>query len=436
MKRPVVITLLVIALAFVCLGIGAVIFFSLTRGPLIRNPFDVRNISSQLEENKTLRVDTEKPLILNVASAAGDVTVTGANVDTVQVKIVKTAYDSSQSRADQEVKGVKYTVEQTGNTITLKYELPKSMNQNNNVNRVDFDITLPNEVAVDVDSGMGVVDVSDTKGRVDIKNDFGNVTLEDIEGALTVQTSSGEVEAISIIAGDENIDLRSDFGGVTLKKANGKDVILDSNSGPITLSEVRAKGDINTNTDFGNTSFENGSSESLSVETNSGRVALVKVRVSKEIKVQDDFGDIELEQASASSYDLHTSSGSITASGAEGKLKANTDFGSIDIQSAQDVTLDLKTSSGSVEFSGSLGAGPHTVSSEFGEIVLTLPADSQLHVDLSTDFGNINSDLPITVTLNGTSNSDGDQIVGDINGGGDQFTAQTNSGSVTIHASE
>src|SRR5687768_18251620 len=172
MKRPVVITLLVIALAFVCLGIGAVIFFSLTRGPLIRNPFDVRNISSQLEENKTLNVDTEKPLILNVASAAGDVTVTGANVDTVQVKIVKTAYDASQSRADQEVKGIKYSIEQTGNTITLKYELPKSMNRNN-LNRVDFDITLPNEVAVDVDSGMGEVNVAGTKGNVDIKNDFG-----------------------------------------------------------------------------------------------------------------------------------------------------------------------------------------------------------------------------------------------------------------------
>jgi hypothetical protein len=122
--------------------------------------------------------------------------------------------------------------------------------------------------------------------------------------------------------------------------------------------------------------------------------------------------------------------------GAEGKLKAYTDFGSIKIEKAQDVTLDLKTNSGSVEFSGSLGAGPHMVQSEFGEIVLTLPADAKLDVDLSTDFGNINSDLPITVTLNGNSNSDGDQIVGSINGGGDQFTAQTNSGSVTIHASE
>jgi DUF4097 and DUF4098 domain-containing protein YvlB len=436
MKRPIVITLLVTALAFVCLGIGAVIFFSVARGPLLRNPFDVGNISSQVEESKTLKVDAEKPLTLKVADDAGDVSVTGADVDAVQVKVIKTAYAVSQSQADQEVKTIKYTVEQNGNTITLKYELPKSMNLNDHVNTVDFEVTLPKEVTVDIVSSLGEVSVTSTQGNVDIKNDFGDVTIEDIEGALTVQTNSGEVNAISIVAGGENIDLRSDFGGVTLEKASGQDVILDSNSGTIKLSEVRAKGDINTNTDFGNTSFENGSSDSLSVETNSGRVSLVKVRVGKEIKVQDDFGDIELDQASASSYDLHTSSGSITVSGAEGKLKAYTDFGGIKVENTQDVTLDLKTSSGTVEFSGSLGAGPHTVRSDFGEIDLTLPADSKLNVDLSTDFGNINSDLPITVTLNGSSNSDGDQIVGDINGGGDQFTAQTNSGSVTIHASE
>ena len=122
--------------------------------------------------------------------------------------------------------------------------------------------------------------------------------------------------------------------------------------------------------------------------------------------------------------------------GANGNLKAHTDFGGIRIEQADSVTLDLKTNSGSVEFSGSLGAGPHLIRSDFGEIDLTLPADSELNVDLSTDFGSIRSDLPITVTLTGTSNSTGDQIVGSINGGGDQFTAQTSSGSVTIHAGQ
>lgn len=432
MKRPVVITLLVLALGFVCLGIGAVIFFTANGGFATNNPFDVRNIASELEESKTLKVDTEKLLTLNVADDSGDVTITGADVETVQVKVVKTAYDSSQSRADQEVKDIKYTIEQTGSTITLKYELPKSMNFNNNVNTVDFIVTVPNEITVNVDTNMGEVSVASTKGNVDIKNDFGDVTLENLEGALSVQTNSGKVSATSIVAGAENIDLHSDFGSVTLKKAGGKDIVLDSNSGTILLSEVRATGDITTNTDFGDTKFENGSADLLRIETNSGEVSLVKISITREIFVKDDFGNIELEQALASSYDLNTNSGAITVDGAKGNVKAHSGFGSVTLKNAENVTVDLSTNSGSVDFDGSLGEGPHTMHSDFGEIRLSIPADSALDVDLKTSFGSIKSDIPITVTLSGEQNHQ----TGTMNDGGGQLTVETNSGSISIQAGQ
>jgi DUF4097 and DUF4098 domain-containing protein YvlB len=436
MKRPIIIALLVAALMLVLAGIAAVIFFAANGGFPTNSPFDRRNISSQLEENKSLKVEKGKPLTLKVADDSGGATITGADVDTVQVKVVKTAYDSTQARADAEVKTIKYTIEQTGNSITLKYELPKSMNFSNKVNTVDFIVTVPRETTVTTDTNMGKVSIAGTQGNVDIHSDFGEISVENIEGALFVKTNSGEVNATSIKAGAEAISLNSDFGGITLKNANGKDIILDSNSGEITLTEVRATGDITTKTDFGDTTFENGSSNTLSVNTNSGTVSLKKVTVSKETKVQNDFGEIELQQTLASSYDLHTNSGSISVDSAKGKLKAHTDFGGIKIENAESVTLDLETKSGTVEFTGSLGVGPHTVHSDFGEIILTLPAASKLNVDLKTAFGNIDSALPITIVTNGNSNSDGDHIIGSVNGGGEQLTVLTNSGGVNINTSK
>jgi DUF4097 and DUF4098 domain-containing protein YvlB len=432
MKRPFVIALLVVALALVCVGIGAVIYFA--NGFPTNNPFDVRNISSVLEESKTIKVDVEKPITLKVNSAAGDVIVTGGDVDSVQVKAVKTAYDSTQARADEEVKTIKYTVEQSGNAVTLKYELPKSMNFNNNINTVDFIVTVPTETTVTVDTGFGEVSVTDTKGDAELANDFGDVTAQNIEGGLSVQTNSGTVEAISIKAGSKDIELRSDFGNITLEKASAADITFQSNSGKVTLKDVNATGDFSSKSDFGDTKYENGSAATITIESNSGKVELVKVKVSKLIKVDDDFGDIELTQATAASYDLHTNSGTITVDGAKGKLKAYTDFGNIEVTNAQSVTLDLKTNSGSVEFSGSLGEEPHLVKSDFGNITLVLPADSQLNVDLKTDFGNIKSDLPITVTLTESSGNDGDEIAGSINDGGVQLTVQTNSGNININA--
>jgi DUF4097 and DUF4098 domain-containing protein YvlB len=439
MKRPVIMTLLIVALVLVCMGIGAVAFFTLNNGFAGNNPFDRRNIPSTVEESKTLKVDTGKPVTLKVANASGDVTVTGSDVDTVQVNVVKTAYDSSQSSADAEVKNIKYTIKQTGNAITLTYELPKSMNFNNKVNTVDFEITVPSETAVEVDSSTGKVSVAGTKGNVDLKNSFGDVTVENIEGALSVSNNGGGIEATGIQAGSENIDLNSDFGNISLEKANAGKITINSNSGKVSFKDVNATGDFYSKSGFGDTKYENGSAASVTIDSNSGKVELIKVKAAGLIKVQDDFGDIKLTQATAGSYDLHSNSGTVTVDGMSNSLKASTDFGNIEVTNAQSATLDLLTKSGSVEFSGSLGIGPHQVNTDFGNITLVLPADSKLSVDLSTDFGNIKSELPVTITVTETSNSDGnqgDQIAGTINGGGEQLTVKSKSGNVTLQASK
>ena len=432
MKRPLIIVLLTIALVFVLAGIAAVVFFAVNGG-FTNNPFDVPLFSAQVEENKALKVDTAQPLTLNMTNKWGDVTITGADVDTVQVKAIKTAYAKSQARADEEVKTIKYSVEQAGNSVTIKYELPQKAIVNKGPYVVDFIVVVPNRTTVDIDGGMGNVSVSDINGSVTVENDFGEVDVKNTEGSLSVSSNSGEVTATSIRAGSEDIELTSNFGAVTLKNASGNDIELSSKSGKVTLNEVRATGEVTTQTDFGDTEFENGSASSLNIESNSGGASLLKLKVNGQIKVNSGFGEIELEQAIGGSYDLHTNSGSISVDGVKGALTATTDFGGIKIENAQSVMLDLVTRSGSVEFSGSLGEGPHRVESEFGEINLTLPADSVLTVDFKTGFGNIKSDLPITVTLTESSNpADSHEIVGSINGGGAQLTVKTNSGNITI----
>lgn len=432
MKKPVVITLLVLALVLVCVGIGSVIYFA--NGFQTNNPFDRNNISSVLEENKTLKVATEKPLTLKVADAAGDVTVTGGDVKSVVVKVIKTAYDSTQARADKEVKTIEYTIEQVGDTITLKYEIPDSMNFNNNVNTVDFIVTVPTETSVSVDTSFGSVTVQDVQGAVNLTNDFGDVTAKNIAGEFTVQSNGGDINIEAVDAGEKNIEVGTEFGSITLEQIKANDINAKSNSGVVTFTNVRAAGDAYINTDFGNTTYDNGSAASLTMETNSGKISITKVNITKELKIQNDFGDIELTQAMADSYDLHTNSGAITIDGAKGKLKAYTDFGNIEISNAKSVTLDVKTNSGTIEFSGSLGAGPHKVESEFGNIDMALPTDSKLNVDLKTDFGKVKSDIPITVTVTESSSSEKDQIVGAINGGGEQVTVITNSGGINIAA--
>ena len=393
MKKPLIISLLVIALALVCLGIGAVIFFAANDGFQTNDPFDRRNISSQLEESKTLNVDPERPLNLQVTNQSGSVTVTGADVNTVEVDVVKTAYDSSQSRADQEAKSIQYTIEQTANSITLKYELPDSMNFNNKVNTVDFIVTVPENTSLEVRAGAGNISVSKLRGPVELESGFGRTVLEDIQGAISVDSQSGSIRVAQVEAGRDDIVLATNFGEISLEGATGQNVNIASKSGALKLQDIRLTGDLVASTDF---------------------------------------GEISLDQVRAGSYDLDSNSGSITVDGVRGPLRAHTEFGSIVVSNATSVTLDLLTRSGSIEFAGSLSDGPHLLHSDFGGITLTLPADSAFNVDLSTDFGQISSDIPVTVT----GDIDEQHQMGTINGGGGELKIETKSGNVNIQASQ
>jgi len=245
MKRPIVITLLVIALLFVLTGIGAVVFFAVNSGGNFN--FDQSLVSATAEESKSLKVDG--PVTLTVNDDAGDVSIVGGDVEKVEVKVVKTGNAPTQARADEDLKNIKYEIKQNGNQITLMYELPKV--STNHVDTVDFIVTVPTKTTVKVETNYGEVSVTDTKGGVDINNDFGKVNVQNIEGALLVSNNSGDIKATAIKAGKEDIELNSDFGNITLEQASAANITFDSKSGTISLKDVNATGDFSSKSDFG-----------------------------------------------------------------------------------------------------------------------------------------------------------------------------------------
>lgn len=431
MKRPLVIVLLSIALLLVMAGISVVVYFSAREGGF---GFDSNLASATEEETKTLKVDAKKPVTLNVDNDAGDISVIGADVEAVEVKVIKTGNAPTRSRAEEDLGNIRYEIRQDGNAVTLLYKLDGM--QTNHIDTVDFVVTVPADTTVGIETNFGRVDVANVIGSVDIASDFGDVTVKDVAGALTLENSGGEIEIQNLDAKSQDVSVDADFGRITLENVKGRDISIRSNSGTLALIEVRASGELFAKSDFGDTSFENGSASSLTVESSSGKVRIVNTNIRGALAVTCDFSDIELNQTLAGSYDLDSNSGGIVIDGAKKKIEAHTDFGNITVSNAQEATLDLSSNSGTIRFEGSLGAGPHRIKSDFGEIALTLPADSKLNVYLKTDFGNIDSDLPITVVTTGSTGSDKSQITGTVNGGGAQLTVSTNSGNITINALE
>lgn len=411
MKRSAVIILLIVALALVGTGILAVAFFALGRPAL---EFVRPVVFATAEETESLDVDG--PFTLDVQNDAGKVSIVGGETDQVTVKVVKTGIAATQARAEQDLKNIHYEIEQQGDTIRLSYELEEITLRRDpgSVDTVDFIVTVPPDITVDVNSV------------------FGNVEVEGISGGVDLRTESGFVEASSIDAGSEDIRLDSKFGSVRLTDATGAEIVLHSDSGILEAKNVRASQEMELATQFGGVTFENGSAGSLKIVTQSGAVELTSIDVRGALVVEDFFGNINLEKVRARSYDARTDSGSITMDGVGGPVKANSGFGNITLKNAENATLDLNTQSGAVDFEGSLGEGPHTIHSSFGEIRLSIPADSALDVDLLTNFGTIKSDIPITVTLSGET--DRNRQTGTMNDGGAQLKVETGSGGISIQA--
>jgi len=165
MKRAILIMLLSTAMLFVLAGIAAIVFFTVRGG----NPFKDGNQPSATQDvNKALKIDAENPVTLKVIDDAGAVNINSANVDQVQVKVVLTAHANTEAAARAELKNIKYDIQQSGNNITLTYDLPNTVLIDFNLDLVDFFVTVPLETSVNITNNLGEVDVRGIRGDVAI----------------------------------------------------------------------------------------------------------------------------------------------------------------------------------------------------------------------------------------------------------------------------
>ncbi len=386
------------------------------------------------EGDEEWQFSTDGPAVLDIDSSAGDISIMGGDTDQVIISAHKTAWHSSKDKAQAELDTMNIVVNQVGNKITIRYQQNPKVVIFGSIrsDRVNFSITIPSDTSVTTSTSSGEVYLSDSIGEADLHSEFGNITVINVTGALTVDSNSGEIVARGIAAGNKDIDLHTEFGEIDLELSSGDNIIVRTNSGKIELLNVDASGDVMLHSEFGKIEFENGKAKQLTIKANSGSIRLNELDINSLVDVHSDFGEITLIDVLADSYDLDTNSGELSVEVATGAVKAHSEFGDIKISEAQDSNLDLDTNSGTIEFKGSLGEGPHTLNTEFGNIRLAIPEDTALTFELETEFGKIRSDFPVTLS----GDLEEDYWVGTINDGGAQLTAKTNSGQISLEIIE
>ncbi len=291
--------------------------------------FAIKTFSQDDNTTKTFKVN--KGGMLKIGISAGDILVkTGNNNE------VKVSYEE-----DNDYSGV--TIYQDGNNITIKSD-----------NYSDFEITVPSEFNLNLNTSGGDVKVSNNiTGDVKIKTSGGEIELEDVKGELVAATAGGNIQCGNIT-------------GDTKLSSSGGDVIIGSVQGECVIS-----------TGGGNVEVKN-VSKSLSVSTGGGNVDCGNI--GNDVKVTTGGGNISMNNISGVM--------SVTTGGGDVSGTSVSKGGSI-VTGAGNVNLDnlsgyVKITSGAGDITTqfiSLGNNESSITSGYGNITVYIPENAKVTIE-------------------------------------------------------
>lgn len=166
---------------------------------------------------------------VSIQNISGDITVTGGSGDDVSVEAIKrTRRDRSQ--LDQ----VRVDVDNAAGRLDVRTSYPRMSNINVSV---EYTVTVPSGVSVELHSVSGSVKVTGVGGVVRAETVSGNVTATDTPKLEAARSVSGNV-SFSGVSTDTGVSIGSVSGNVTGKGIKAHGLELSSVSGDVVMSDV------------------------------------------------------------------------------------------------------------------------------------------------------------------------------------------------------
>ena len=319
------------------------------------------------EENKVETVITFSPANWNngsvviqgdgniVVKQGGDIRINGnvVTVNGVRVKSDGTVQNELGAKLDPKVQKAiedfEVTFEHKGSDVRINGKFKRGRKHwRKELNRLKilFQVTVPQQYNVNLDTSSGGVSVADLDGDVRAKTSAGSLRLGRIKGPVWGRTSSGSVKLTSC---DSAVDVKTSSGTVEVGDVAG-DVRAQTSSGSIKI--VRCDGNTEVQTSSG--SIRLGSlARTVNARTSSGSIrASLTDQPNGECNLHTSAGSITVTLIPdiAINLDAETSAGRVSTDFAvtsviQGKVPKNRLKGSIN---GGGPLLKLRTSAGSI----------------------------------------------------------------------------------------
>jgi putative adhesin len=152
---------------------------------------------------------------LRVRNVSGETRVGSGEPGQVRVVARKRVRGASAERAKRLLENVEVRIEQRGNEIYVEphlYEQERSWLDlfRGKRFRVDFDITVPRECAVEAQTVSGDLALRGIRGPARVESVSGDVEIEDVQGPMRVKSVSGDVECTDYVGAVEGSSVSGD----------------------------------------------------------------------------------------------------------------------------------------------------------------------------------------------------------------------------------
>ncbi len=271
--------------------------------------FGASNVDASKVE--TVELPFEAPVTLDVDTSNGGVTVQGVEgIEAVSVTITLRSKGETLEEAQDRVDRIVYHAEQTGNRITARYLASEQDNDVRRYSGVDFDVLVPIETRVEVDTSNGAITVEDIDGTIRLDTSNGAIDVYDSSGSLNVDTSNGRIEIVRFV-GDLRLDTSN--GEVWIEEVTGS-VDAETSNGSVHYIGAPATGSNRLRTSNGSITVRVPTDASIAfvAGTSSGRIRSTLPLVGD---TQGDEWIAELNPPAVAEFVLRTSNGTIRIEG-------------------------------------------------------------------------------------------------------------------------
>ncbi len=184
------------------------------------------------KREKDLNLDAGEISNFEINCGSGYLKVTGiSGLKQIEVHAV---LEVNRGDADQVMaENVELSLEKRGGKAVLISRI-KSKRSFFGSSRINLEIRVPKQMALDIDDGSGLIEVFNVTGNIKLEDGSGSIVMENIGGDLDIDDGSGSIQLENV---GGNLKLEDGSGSIKVSKVAGN-VDVEDNSGSISLFDV------------------------------------------------------------------------------------------------------------------------------------------------------------------------------------------------------